>query len=173
MERSSSFTSVPGWGGAAMGATAVLAALLAPPVTAGRPWLAVWLVEAALAVMIGGWALRAKARRQGTPLDRGIGRRFLLGMSPALVVAMALTPVLDRAGLWVALPGLWLLLYGAAVVSGGAFSVRPVPVMGLCFMLLGAGALVAPPSWANGALALGFGGLHLLFGTLIARRHGG
>jgi hypothetical protein len=53
------------------------------------------------------------------------------------------------------------------------FSVPAVPIMGLCFMVFGAVALFAPPEYANLFMAAGFGGLHLLFGLIIARRYGG
>jgi hypothetical protein len=51
--------------------------------------------------------------------------------------------------------------------------VRIVPVMGLAFMAVGTVALFAPAAMATPFMAAGFGGLHLFFGTLIARRHGG
>jgi hypothetical protein len=84
-----------------------------------------------------------------------------------------LTVALHQAGLFPLMPGTWLLLYGTAVVTAGAFSVRVVPLMGLCFMLLGAGALFAPTAWWPGFMAAGFGGLHIVFGSIIARRYGG
>ncbi len=172
MESSGSFTSVPGRGGMAMGASALGAAALAQWVVPDR-WLAVWLLDALIAFVIGGWAMRRKARAEGVRLSRGVGRRFLLSLAPPLVAAAALTVALAALGAARLIPATWLLLYGAAVVTGGAFSVRLVPLMGACFMALGGVALVVPTTWSNPLLAAGFGGLHLVFGAIIARRYGG
>jgi hypothetical protein len=172
MERSASFTAVPGWGGVGMGATAAVAAWVAAQQPTPRRWLAVWLAEAALAFAIGLWSIARKAARAGLPLVSQPARRFTLALVPAFVAGAVLTVALVGAGRIDLLPGLWLLLYGAGVVSGGAHSVPAVPAMGAGFMLLGALA-IAVPAWHDLLLAAGFAGLHLVFGVLIARRHGG
>jgi hypothetical protein len=173
MERATAFTAVPGWGGVAMGVTALAAAAWARTRASETEWLVVWLGASALALTIGGWSMAVKARRAGTSVMSYSGRRFVLSYVPPLAVGGLLTLVLVRAGLYSALPGTWLLLYGTGVVTGGAFSVRVVPIMGLCFMALGAVALLAPPGWGDWLMALGFGGLHIIFGLIIARRYGG
>jgi len=179
MEEAGSFTAVPGWGMVFVGVTALGAAALAALSRGPRAWLGIWLVEAAVALAIAAVSMTRKTRGEraaglaGHPLFRGPGRRFALSFAPPLAAGALLTAVLMAAGMTVVLPGLWLLLYGASVATGGAFSIRIVPVMGACFMLAGAAALLAPPTWSDAILAAGFGGLHLVFGVLIARRHGG
>jgi len=173
MERSTSFTAVPGKGGVAMGLTALIAAAVATHTSTAGTWLATWAVEAAVAFTIGGWAMARKARAANLPLLSGPGRKFALSLSPPLLAGALLTVALFQFGLVSALPGTWLLLYGAGVVTGGAFSVKAVPLMGVCLMVLGAAALFSPASWGNAFLAAGFGGVHIIFGALIARRHGG
>jgi len=173
MERATEFTAVPGWGGMAMGFSALVAALIAASQPVASQWLAVWLGEAAVGAALGAAGMVWKARRSGLPLTSRPARRFLLSFAPPLAVGAALTAVLWRGGLGAQLPGLWLLSYGTAVVTGGAFSVRAVPVMGLGFMGLGLVAFAVSPAWSNTLLAAGFGGLHLVFGWIIARRHGG
>ena len=106
------------------------------------------------------------------PLFSGPGRKFIAGFAPAIVAGAVLTFVFYRAGVSGFLPGVWLLLYGTAVVSAGASSVRIVPMMGSCFMLLGIVALLLP-GWNDLLLPAGFGGLHLLFGTIITVKYGG
>lgn len=173
MERASTFTAVPGAGGVTMGATALAAAAVASFTRSPEAWLGVWLAEACVAIAIGVWSMARKARRTGTDLFSGLARRFLLTLTPPLGAGALLTFALERAGLVLMLPGIWLLLYGTAVVTGGAMSVRTVVVMGGLFMLLGAAALGSPASWGNAYLAAGFGGLHIGFGIAIVRRHGG
>lgn len=173
LERAGSFTAVPGWGGVAMGSTALLAALVAARQATREAWLAIWVGEAFLAVGVGGLALVRKSRAANIPLLSGPGRKFALGLLPPLLAAALLTAVLAQARVFDLLPGVWLLLYGTGVVTGGAYSVRSVPVMGLGFMALGAATLFAPASWGNALMAAGFGGLHIVFGFYIGRRHGG
>ena len=173
MERASSFTAVPGWGGVAMGVTALGAAALSRAAVTPQEWLGIWLAEAFLAFAIGLAAMTRKARRSQTPLFSGPARRFFLTLSPPMAAGAVLTIALERFGHIELLPGIWLLLYGTAVVTGGAYSVRVVPVMGALFMLLGAAALGSPQTWGTAYLAAGFGGLQIAFGLIIARRYGG
>jgi hypothetical protein len=173
MERAGSFTAVPGWGGIAIGITALGAAAIASRQTSHAAWLLTWIGEALVAVAIAGWTTFSKARGTGTALLAGPGRRFVYSFAPPLLAGALLTALLARLDNTGAVAGVWLLLYGTGVVTGGAFSIRIVPLMGLCFMVLGAVALFCPWSWGNAFLAGGFGGLHILFGALIAGKYGG
>lgn len=174
MQRAGEFTAVPGWGGVAMGGTALVAAAISGPPDATLRWVTIWFVDAAVAVAIGLVTMSVKARRSGVPLSSAApAHRFALAFVPPLVAGMVLTPVFAAMGLMARLPGCWLLLYGTAAATGGAFSVRIVPLMGACFMALGAIAFAAPAEWGHWLMAAGFGGLHIGFGFLIARRYGG
>jgi len=173
MARAADFTAVPGWGGVLMGVTAVVAAVQAGPAQDSAAWLRTWFVEAGLAVAIGGAAVIRKARASHVPLGGAAMRRFLVAFLPSVVAGGVFTGVFVREHLAERLPGCWLLSYGAAVASGGALSVRLVPMMGVSFMVLGTLALIAPPDWGQFFMAAGFGALHIGFGFLIARKHGG
>jgi hypothetical protein len=173
MERASSFTAVSGWGGVAMGITALGAAAVAARQPSSLSWLVTWLAEAVIGLSIALFTTSTKARRANLSMLSGPGRKFVLSLAPPLAVGALLTLILYRAELLWAIPGVWLLLYGTGVVTGGAFSVRIVPLMGLCFMVLGTVALFSPINWGNIFLAAGFGGLHIIFGTVIARNYGG
>ena len=173
MERAGSFTAVPGWGTVAVGVTALAATLVSLRLPRDSAWLALWLGEAVLGLAIGSVTLVLKARAANDPLLSGPGRRFGLSFLPPFVVGGLLTIAFYTAGQFPLLPGMWLLLYGTGIAAAGAFSVRVVPLMGVCFMVLGAAALFTPPAWWPWFMATGFGGLHIVFGTIIARRYGG
>jgi hypothetical protein len=173
LERAGEFTAVPGIGGMLMGSTALVAAWIAGPPTAANRWLEVWLAEAVIALLIGIAAAAHKARQVRLPLLNGPGQKFVAGFAPAMAAGAILTLVLFRQGTPQVIPGVWLLLYGTGVVSGGANSVRVVPAMGALFMLAGAAAFFLPASSGNLLLAAAFGGLHIVFGTIIAVKYGG
>jgi len=173
MERSSTFTAVSGYGGVAMGAVGVVAAVAGAMQPTVERWLASWLTAAAIAFAIEVVAIRRKAMQAGVPLSGALARRFALGLSAPLAAGAALTAGLSSAGNWSLMPSVWLLLYGAGVVTGGIVSVPTVPVMGLCFMALGVVAMATPSAWGNIWLGVGFGFVHICFGFYIARKHGG
>jgi hypothetical protein len=173
MERAGAFTAISGWGEVAIGVTALAAAWIAARQASPAGWLWTWIADAALSAGIAAWFTVAKARATKTPLTSEPARKFVFSFSPTMIVGAVLTAFLFSNGLTARLPAVWLLLYGAAVITAGTFSVRIVPVMGGAFMALGVLGLLAPPGWGNVLMAVGFGGLHIVFGTLIARRHGG
>jgi len=173
MESATSFTAVPGWGTVILGLTALTAAFFARTVDSQVTWVLLWLGEAVLAGVI---SLIAMVKKTGSlaKLAASIpARKCALSLVPPLAAGAVLTLVMMEQHLYAVLPGLWLMLYGVAVITSGAFSVRVVPVMGICFAVFGTVALAMPAHWANGIMAAGFGGLHVVFGLLIARRHGG
>lgn len=173
MERATPFTGISGRGEMAIGATALAACLIAAQQPTFNSWLAIWLAEGVISLLIAGWSMDRKARAAEVPLFSGSGRKAVFSLAPPVIAGGLLTIVLVRAGLTDLVPGVWLLLYGTGVITGGMFSVRAVPAMGLCFMVLGAVALFSPPAFANWFMAIGFGGLHLLFGAIIVRKYGG
>ena len=155
-----------------MGATALAAAFLAAVQPTPGRWLAAWLVAALVAAAIGLWTMVRKARRLDVPLVTGAGRKFVLGLLPPILVGAFLTVALLRADAAPLVPAVWLLLYGTGIVAAGAFSVPVVPLQGLAFLILGVAALVVPEA-GDLLLGLGFGVVNLVFGLVIAVRHGG
>ena len=175
MERATAFTSIPGWGGLAIGVTALATAVISEPMTVWNPrrWLATWLIEAVVAALIGGLSMWVKAERAGARFMSGAARRFFISYFAPLIAGAILTIAIVRGGTVEPLPAVWLLLYGTSFVSAGAFSIRVIPVMGVCFMLFGVAAALLPLAVGNLLLGAAFGGLHILFGLIIARNYGG
>jgi hypothetical protein len=173
MMRAGTFTAVSGSGLIGIGLIGGTAALLSPRMASAQAWLLLWLAAAVLAIAVAVPFIARKARRSGQSLRAGPARTFALAFAPALVAGALLTAALVAAGAWQVIPGMWLVCYGAAVVSGGAFSVRVVPALGTVLVVLGAITLFTPPAVHAWMLGAGFGGAHLIFGYFVARYHGG
>lgn len=183
MARSAPLTAISGTGTIIMGVIALVGAYVAGLRMSPDWWVYSWLVVACIGCLTGLASLALKARRQKTPVLVRVGRKFVLSLFPPIVAGVVLTGVFYELNLDHLMPGTWLLLYGTGIVTGGAFSVRIVPAMGLCFMVLGTWAILAT-IWnvtvlfgflpvSDGFLVIGFGGFHILFGAIIARQYGG
>lgn len=173
MASSASFTAVPGWGMVAAGVVALPTAALAAAQSSPGWFLSVWLMGVLVSGTIGVATMLHKTKKSGLSLRSGPGRKYVRSLVPPMVAGLLLTAALWRTGSIDILPALWLLLYGAGTVTGGAYSVRAIPALGICHMALGTIAVLAPEAWGDFLLAAGFGGLHIGFGIVIARKHGG
>ncbi|HQZ95336.1 MAG TPA: hypothetical protein PLP21_03405 [Pyrinomonadaceae bacterium] len=173
MERSTHFTAVPGYGGMLMGVTALVAAYIANTQVLLRDSLVTWLIEGALAFAIGMLAMWQKSKIGGQSLVSAPARKFALGFAPPLIVGVIVVLGLAKNGYFYVMAPICMLSYGAAVVCGGAFSVRVIPVMGWFFMALGAIAFAIPAHYGNMMMGASFGMLHIIFGAIIAKKYGG
>lgn len=173
MERSAHFTAIPGYGGALMGATAIGAAIIAHNQPTIRYWLITWMVEAVLAFCIGMLAMWQKAKNAGDSLVSAPSRKFAFAFAPPIIAAIILTSLLYFRGLFAFMPTVWLTLYGTAVVTGGAYSVKIVPIVGWIFVALGLISVFVDSSYGNLLMAVGFGAVQVVFGLVVARKYGG
>jgi hypothetical protein len=173
MERSTHFTAVPGYGGILMGITAIATAYISMQQVYRRDWLIAWLIEACLAFAIGLLTLWQKSKIADQSLVSVPAKKFAFGFTPPLICGVVITLGLWRYEHYEIMAPIWMLLYGASVVTGGAFSVRVVPIMGWFFIAFGALAFALPAGYSNYLMAASFGILHIVFGVIIARRYGG
>lgn len=182
MTRSSSFTAVPGWGMVAMGVIALFGAWVAAVQQSLDWWVNTWGAVAVVACSVGVAFMLVKAKRNRASLFSGPGRRFLLSFSPSIAAGIILSELFYRQHLDHLMPTTWLMLYGIAVMNGGAYSVKPVPLTGLCFLVLGVASAFLPLESVtvvgsfllrDAILALGFGGLHIVLGIIVATKYGG
>ncbi|MGI9034502.1 MAG: hypothetical protein ACR2GD_00555 [Pyrinomonadaceae bacterium] len=173
MERAAHFTAILGYGGALMGVTAIGAAIIAQNQTTIREWLITWIVEAVLAFCIGMLAMWQKAKNAGDSLASAPARKFALAFAPPLVAAVVLTSLFYFKSLFALMPTVWLTLYGTAIVTGGAYSVKIVPIVGWMFIALGLVSVFVDARFGNLLMAAGFGALQIVFGLIVARKYGG
>jgi hypothetical protein len=160
---------IPGSAGIAMGVIGLAAGGLSLLPNFASHWLLIWLVAAPIASMVGALLLTrsgsiATFAATGTP-----GRKLAFGLLPSLFAGAVMTAVLCKIARIDAIPGTWLLLYGCALVSASVSTTVIVAWMGVYFAGLGVLALASPVTFHVPLLTAGFGGLHIVFGILIAR----
>jgi hypothetical protein len=181
LEAAGQLTAISGKSLMAAGVIA-LAGIAVNALGTGAPWssgtdlrhaLSVWSVVLALSLATVLLGIYRKSLQTRAPIKPLLLRRLLWSLCPSLFVGALLTALMVRSGRMDWLPVAWLGCYGAAVTNGGQMSVAPVRYMGLCFLMASAGAAVFPADAGLAWLALGFGGLHIIFGAYIARRHNG
>lgn len=160
---------VPGSAGIAMGIVGLAATAMSLIPNFASHWFAIWLVAAAIAALAGALLMTRSASMVSFVGTGKPGRKLLLGLMPSLFAGAVMTAVLWKANYLGAAPGIWLLLYGCALISAGVVTKVIVRWMGGCFVALGMLALVTPQEVQIPLLGLGFGGMHILFGVLIAR----
>lgn len=182
MHRASVFTAVPGWGMVGMGVIALVGGYVAALRYSEDWWIYCWMWVALVGCATGTGAMLLKAKRIGQGVWTGMGRRAIFSFSPAILAGLILSEILYELRLEPLMPIVWLMFYGVAVCGGGAFSVQVVPLLGLCFILfaLVAYGVIFFTEMSVGilrasdlVLLAGFGGLHIVFGLIIARYHGG
>lgn len=159
--------------GIVMGVIGMLAAVMVSLPGFAPHWLWIWLVAAVVALLLGGALVARQITQRGRSRYFGPARKFLLCLCPALFAGAVLTWVLVAVGMSDVVPGMWLLLYGCAVLSAstviGAAVARHVCIMGSAFVVLGMLTFVLPATAHVVMLGLGFGVLHIAFGVLIGR----
>jgi hypothetical protein len=160
---------VPGSAGLALGVLGLITAAISSTPSLHPYWLGIWLSASLIGAVVGGTlVVRESSLRSlrliGTPL-----RKFALCLTPSLFGAVIMTAIHWTSGNLHAIPGTWLLLYGCALIAASAATTRTIAVLGGCFALLGMAALLLPDALQILMLAIGFGGLHIVFGFVIGR----
>jgi hypothetical protein len=143
-----------------------------------RPFCALWLAAAALAVA-GSFVL---ARRQAlkhqesfwTPPTRRVAQALSPSLTAGAIVGIVLATGAKDDGFTLLLACLWLLFYGCAIHAAGFFMARGIKVFGWV-MIAGSSGFMAALALTQGNLPLRahwlmgifFGGLHLAYGAYL------
>ncbi len=164
---------VPGRAGIVMGIIGIIATLASSLPRLAVHWLTIWLIAGAIALLVGGAMMAREAALSGHARYLGPVRKFLFCLCPALLAGAVLTLVLWLAGNTSLIPGVWLLLYGCAVLAASTVTIPRtmslIRIMGCLFMLLALLAFAAPANMHTLILGTGFGALNSIFGVLIGQ----
>ncbi|MDP9046846.1 MAG: hypothetical protein M3N14_01835 [Bacteroidota bacterium] len=186
MERSSKFISLSGLSGVLAGVYALIGAGIAyillqnNPVSGRLSFFEVWsnavnllfsLITITLVVLIASIATAfilssRKAKRRGQPVWSAASKSLLFHMSVPLVTGGIFIAILFYQGYDAFIIPAMLLFYGLSLVSASNFTFSDVKYLGLLQIALG---LIAAciPQFGLLFWALGFGVLHIVYGSIM------
>jgi hypothetical protein len=160
---------IPPAAGIAVGTVGLAATVLTSVAAFRSLWLPIWLVAAVTGACLGALSLTG-------PSDSAIQSRHVIAvfrmysrLLPSLFAGAVLTAVLWHTGLTRAVPGVWLLLYGCALIQASSVASGGMALLGSLFALLALVAFCAPQSGQLPILGIGFGELHILYGVVTLR----
>ena len=180
MERSTKYSTLSGISGVLVGlagiAGVVATWVLGPGAAIYHHPLrlaSIWIVTLFTAIGIDLICNKRRAARVGKHIVSSLGAHIVLAALPAFFAAGILTYFFFQHHLLIYLWGVWMLCYGLAICAVGLFSVRPATYLGSAFVIAGAATLLMPAvPYHLIMMAVTFGGFHILYGVLMARRHG-
>lgn len=184
MERSTKFISLSGLSGIMAGIYALVGAFIGYKLVytensglASRDfyvndpmvWRRLFFVAAVvliLSLITGAWLTIRQARKKGENSWNPVSRRLLISLAIPLVTGGLFILILIFRGYYGIIASSCLLFYGLALVSGSQFTFSDVKWLGFCEILLGLLAALLP---GYGILfwAIGFGILHILYGSIM------
>jgi predicted lysophospholipase L1 biosynthesis ABC-type transport system permease subunit len=183
MERSSGFLSLSGLSGIFAGSFALLGAgfayyyikyvagkKLLPSLVIDKELMLVLIADGiavlALALFFGFLMTRRNTLRKGLPIKSSASHRMLTNLAIPLTAGGLTVFLFIIKGIYSPIPGLLLIFYGLALVNASKYTLHDIRYLGLIETALGLITL-----WLTGyALllwALGFGVLHIIYGTLM------
>jgi uncharacterized membrane protein YidH (DUF202 family) len=125
---------------------------------------ALCVLTAALATGI--YLTTRKAKKQGLPIWTSTSRRLLVSMAiPLATGGLFCLALIYHQGFGLIAPAT-LIFYGLALINGSKFTLHDVYYLGICEIILG---LIGAFFTGYGLLlwAIGFGVLHIVYGTLM------
>jgi hypothetical protein len=139
-------------GGLAAVAAAIQPFLIPSPVDDLDTYLSLWIVVAAISVLIAGAEMWWRARMSGPGLSRQMMLLAVEQFVPSIVAGALLTLCVYRVAPEVAwmLPGLWAIVFSLGLFASCRLLPRPVFWVGGYYFVCGFGCLI----WGHGASAL-------------------
>ncbi|WP_276089814.1 hypothetical protein [Pedobacter sp. JY14-1] len=119
-----------------------------------------------LSLSTGIWLTIRQARKRNENYWNPVSKRLLMTMTIPLVTGGLLILILMSRGYFGVISSSCLIFYGLALVAGSQYTLSDVKWLGLCEIVLGLMA-AAFPGYGIVFWTIGFGALHILYGTVM------